>query len=114
MGDSLFDHPWQAVPISLFKLSPGEDPYTHQPLNQWSSAQTSLLERILTDYDSFRVVPKQDSRVGAGEEVNTYYEYTRAELYGLGGEGEEVAARTGSQGESITHRFALKLAGNPL
>lgn len=111
MEETLFDHPWQAVPISLFKLSPGEDPYTHNSFDQWSSAQTSLLERILDDYDAFRVVPKQDSRVGVGEDVNNYYEYTRAELYGLGGEdGEGV----GSRGESVAHRFALELAGNPL
>lgn len=122
MSDKLHTHPWQALPVSLFRMSPGEDLVDYEWNDKWASAYTICLDDILYKYEIFRVVPIRDSR----RKLNDYYEYARVgllilsgvygqcgliifvkvELYGMK-DNEDVV------GESIAHRFALEIPAYP-
>lgn len=68
MEPQLYLHPWQAFPVSLFRL--GVDP--EGQLQQWPFELTYSLIEVLTDYEYFKVVPVIDSRRNPN-----YYEYKR-------------------------------------
>jgi len=102
MSEKLHTHPWQALPVSLFRMSPGEDLVDYEWNDKWASAYTICLDDILYEYKIFRVVPIRDSR----RRLNDYYEYARVELYGMRDNEDFV-------GESVAHRFALEIPAYP-
>lgn len=76
MEKILKTHPWQAIPIALFKLKPGYEIKKMENLEDWPESMTNILEKILSDYDYFRISPIPDSR-----RPNNYYEYVRVSKF---------------------------------
>lgn len=72
----LHTHPWQAIPISLFKLIPGMELNDLKELKDWPESITNILEKILLDYKLFRVSPIPNSK-----RPNDYYEYVRVSFF---------------------------------
>uniref|UniRef100_A0A915E4R6 Tudor domain-containing protein n=1 Tax=Ditylenchus dipsaci TaxID=166011 RepID=A0A915E4R6_9BILA len=97
MEKFFYSHPWQAIPIALFKMCPGQDLSDLEYNESWPDSVTSVLMKILGEYEYFRVVPVEQCK-----KTNTYYEYARAEIFGLRSEEDE-------DGESIGHRLALEM-----
>ncbi|KAI1711223.1 Tudor domain containing protein [Ditylenchus destructor] len=95
--DPLFEYPWQAIPVALFKSLPGRHLGNLEVDEHWSENVTAELREIMDKYDFFRVVP-----VCHAQKVNTYFEYARAELYGL-------CQIKDPDGESIAHCLSLEV-----
>ncbi|KAI1710566.1 Tudor domain containing protein [Ditylenchus destructor] len=95
--DPLFEYPWQAIPVALFKSLPGRHLDSLEVDECWSEDVTAKLREIMDKYDFFRVVP-----VCHAQKVNTYFEYARAEIYGLSTEKDP-------DGESIAHCLSLEV-----
>lgn len=70
--DPLFEYPWQAIPVALFKSLPGRHLDSLEVDECWSEDVTAKLREIMDKYDFFRVVP-----VCHAQKVNTYFEYAR-------------------------------------
>ncbi|KAI1711308.1 Tudor domain containing protein [Ditylenchus destructor] len=102
MDQEMYTHPWQSLPVALFKAFPGTDISSMDDSQEWSDDKIIAFQRICEEYEYFRVAPVHNSNVA----LNTYYEYPRAEIYGLPSPDDET-------GESIGHQFAVEIASFP-
>lgn len=113
-------HPWQAFPLTLFKIaiekvSKADDQPQFATENlringnsteaQWPANIVNKLEAILSEYDCFQIAPIFDSRQNDMRQKPNYFEYMRAEVYGIRKDDPEP--------ESIAHRFIIEMASHP-
>lgn len=75
MENVFYTHPWQAISVALFRLFPGLDLINVKSQENWPTRVTQILEKILKEYEFFRVVPIHDSR-----RHQTYDQYIRVIL----------------------------------
>lgn len=106
MPINLYEHPWQAFPIALFKIRSMVD---GSSFCDWPKGLTDALIELMAEYEYFKVVPVIDSRRNPN-----YYEYTRAEIYGLNSlnDDKDGNAETEGNAESIGHRLPVEYAKN--
>nr|CAD2208188.1 unnamed protein product [Meloidogyne enterolobii] len=101
MDPGMYTHPWQTFAVSMFRVRLGNE-LNGSSSNSLPSSLTDTLIDIMSNYEYFKVVPVIDSR-----RYPDYFEYTRAEIYGL----ETLEDDEGPEGkaESITHRLLIEL-----
>ncbi|VIO93847.1 Uncharacterized protein BM_BM3520 [Brugia malayi] len=94
MDEILSFHPWQAIPVALFKVKPYQDILNDNVQLKWSKEDTAALRGILKKFELVRVEAILNSVPS-----NDYRDFVKVNMYGMESESDEM-------GTSITHLFA--------
>ncbi|VDK67140.1 unnamed protein product [Litomosoides sigmodontis] len=93
MDEILSFHPWQAIPVALFKVRPYQDIVVDNVQPKWSKEDTAVLREILKKFEFVRVEAILNSIPS-----NDYNDFVKVNMYGMESELDEM-------GTSITHLF---------
>uniref|UniRef100_A0A8R1XMX2 Tudor domain-containing protein n=1 Tax=Onchocerca volvulus TaxID=6282 RepID=A0A8R1XMX2_ONCVO len=93
MDEMLSFHPWQAIPVALFKVKPHKDEIIGNVQPKWSKEDIVALRGILKKFELVRVEAILNSIPS-----NDYCDFVKVNIYGMKSESDEI-------GTSITHLF---------
>ncbi|VDO64807.1 unnamed protein product, partial [Onchocerca flexuosa] len=93
MDEMLSFHPWQAIPVALFKVKPHQDEIIGNVQPKWSKEDVVALREILKKFELVRVEAILNSIPS-----NDYCDFVKVNIYGMESESDEI-------GTSITHLF---------
>ncbi|EFO20116.1 hypothetical protein LOAG_08374 [Loa loa] len=99
MDEILAFHPWQAIPVALFKVKPYQDIVVGNVQPKWSKEDTTALREILKKFELVRVEAILNSIP-----TNDYCDFVKVNMYGMESESDEM-------GTSITHLFVRERFG---
>uniref|UniRef100_A0A158Q7I0 Tudor domain-containing protein n=1 Tax=Elaeophora elaphi TaxID=1147741 RepID=A0A158Q7I0_9BILA len=99
MDEMLSFHPWQAIPVALFKVKPYQDIVVENVQPKWSKEDTTVLREILKKFELVRVEAILNS-----VPTNDYRDFVKVNMYGMESESDEM-------GTSITHLFVRERFG---
>ncbi|CAG9540569.1 unnamed protein product [Cercopithifilaria johnstoni] len=99
MDEMLAFHPWQAIPVALFKVKPYQDIVVDNVQPKWSKEDTVVLREILKKFKFVRVEAILNSVPS-----NDYCDFVKVNMYGMDSESDEL-------GTSITHLFVRERYG---
>ncbi|KAM3718955.1 RING finger protein [Dirofilaria immitis] len=99
MDEILSFHPWQAIPVALFKVKPHQDDILGNTQLKWSKEDITTLRGILKKFELVRVEAILNSIPS-----NDYCDFIKVNMYGMESESDEI-------GTSITHLFVRERFG---
>ncbi|VBB27454.1 unnamed protein product [Acanthocheilonema viteae] len=99
MDEMLSFHPWQVIPVALFKVKPYQDIVVDNVQPKWSKEDTVVLREILRKFEFVRVEAILNSVPS-----NDYRDFVKVNMYGMEAESDEM-------GTSITHLFVRERFG---